>query len=160
MIQLQFVSENYLSSRIIGWFSAGHLSHVDAVWSNGANLLGARSDNPGGFGAGVRVRSANYVKFSRRIVVSIPATAEQELRWEQFLNNQQGLPYDSAAIWAFAFGRNWREPDSWICSELQARALEVAGLTPPLYLACNKITPVALALVVSALPGVSIVPRS
>lgn len=155
MIQLQFVAEKDLGSEIIGWFSAGHLSHVDALW--GGNLLGARSDNPGGYGYGVRARGPGYAKFSRRVLMTIPTTDDQNLKWQQFLNNQQGKPYDSEAIWAFAFNRNWRETDSWICSELQARALEVAGIVPPLYLTCNKITPVALALTVSALQGVTIV---
>lgn len=155
-IRLQFVSEHDLGSAVIGWFSAGYLSHVDAIWGNGADLLGARSDNPGGFGYGVRVRAAGYAKFNRRVVMTIPTTQEQDLKWQQFLNNQQGKPYDSEAIWAFVFNRNWREQDSWICSELQAAALEEAGIVPQLYLATNKITPNALALTVSALPGVTI----
>jgi uncharacterized protein YycO len=154
MVQLQFVCENAISSQAIAWFSAGHFSHVDAVWGNGADLLGARSDNPGGYGKGVRARRANYLTFSRRVLFAIPATQEQDLKWQQFLNNQQGKPYDSEAIWAFLFNRNWREQDSWICSELQAAALEHAGIIPPLYLAANKITPVSLALAVSALVGV------
>lgn len=72
------------------------------------------------------------------------------MKWLEFLMSQLGKPYDYEAIWGFLLNRDWREPDSWICSELQARALEVAGIVPCLYLACNKITPVALALAVSA----------
>jgi hypothetical protein len=155
-IQLQFVSENYLSSRIIGWFGGGNLSHVDAIWGGGADLLGARSDDPGGFGKGVRIRASGYVKFSRRVVMTLVTTPAQDLVWQQFLNSQIGKPYDWRAIMAFIFGRNWRETDSWICSELQAAALEAAQIVPKLYLSANKITPDALALMVSALPGVTV----
>ncbi len=32
-----------MSSQAIAWFSAGHFSHVDAIWGDGADLLGARN---------------------------------------------------------------------------------------------------------------------
>ena len=50
--------------------------------------------------------------------------------------------------------RDWRNPDSWICSELQTAAGEKSAILRPLYLAANKITPVASALVYSAAGGV------
>jgi hypothetical protein len=154
-LHLQFVAERALGSEAIGWFSAGHLSHVDAVLPDGM-LLGARSDRVGGRPPGVWARPPGYLRFSRRALATLPASDEQYALWLAFLDAQRGKPYDWRAIWGFVFGRNWREEDSWICSELQARALEVAGLIPPLYLAANKITPVALALAVSAIPGARI----
>lgn len=76
----------------------------------------------------------------------------QSRAFYRFLRAQVGKPYDHSAIWGFASGRDWREDDSWICSELQAAALEHAGIVPnQLYLAANKITPVALAFGLSFL---------
>jgi uncharacterized protein YycO len=141
-----------LSSRAIAWFSAGHFSHVDAVLPDG-RLLGARDDHVGGQPPGVRIRPPNYVKWSRRVVMKVPASAEQTYKFYAFLRDQLGKPYDSEAIWAFAFNRDWRAPDSWICSELQSAAGEYSGLMPRLYLAANKITPVACALAFSAVGG-------
>lgn len=155
MIQLQFVCEAALSSETIAWFSAGHFSHVDAVVDNGS-LLGARSDFVGRQPPGVEIRPWDYARFSRRVVFSIPARPDQKRNFNAFLNRQIGKPYDSQAIWGFVLNRDWREDDSWICSELQAAALEAAGILPPLYLAANKITPVALALVVSAIGATAV----
>jgi uncharacterized protein YycO len=155
LIRLQFVGENDIASRIIGAFSAGHLSHVDAIWGTGG-LLGARSDNPDGAGKGVQIRRPEYEKFARRVIATIPCTPDQEAAWTSFLTQQIGKPYDWRAIWAFAFNRNWQEEDSYICSELQAAALMKAQIVPPLYLAANKVVPVSLVLAVSALPNVTL----
>jgi hypothetical protein len=152
LICLQFVGDNDIGSRLISWFSAGHLSHVDAVLPDG-RLLGARSDKVGGAPPGVRIRPPDYVHFARKVALSMPATDSQMTAFYDFLQRQIGRPYDMSAIWGFVFGRDWRETDSWICSELQAAALEAAGVVPQLYLAANKITPVSLALAVSAIKG-------
>lgn len=153
-ILFQFVCEKAISSQVIAWFSTGHFSHVDAVLDDGS-LLGARSDRVGGRPAGVQIRPPNYISFSLRVVMAIPATDSLNAAFYAFLRSQVGKPYDSEAIWAFLFNRNWRETDSWICSELQAAGLEQAGVTPRLYLAANKITPVSLALAISAVGGVA-----
>ena len=153
-ILLQFVCEKAISSQVIAWFSAGHFSHVDALLEDGT-LLGARSDRVGGQPPGVQIRPPNYINFSRRVVMAIPATDAQNTNFHAFLRRQLGKPYDSEAIWAFLFNRDWRETDSWICSELQAAGLEHAAITPRLYLAANKITPVSLALAASAIGGVA-----
>lgn len=150
MIRLQFSRQADFASDAIAWFSSGHLSHVDAVMGNGF-LLGSRSDVVEHIPAGVQIRPPWYARFAEKVVFEIPATPFQYARWERFLEAQIGKPYDSTAIWGFVTGRDWREQDSWFCSELQARALEVAGVAPNLYLAANKITPVALALAVSAM---------
>jgi uncharacterized protein YycO len=149
MAALQFVCQDAISSQLIAWFSQGHFSHVDAILPD-SNLLGARSDSVGGKPPGVQIRPPNYAKFSRRVVMNLPATPAQDAAFYGFLQSQVGKPYDTTAIFAFMFNRDWRAPDSWICSELQAAACEVAGITPPLYLAANKITPVGCALACSA----------
>lgn len=146
IIQLQFVCEAKITSRAIAWFSQGHFSHVDAVTPSG-NLLGARHSG------GVQVRSPGYLNFTNRVLMTVPCTDAQNLAFYSFLAAQVGKPYDAEAIWAFAFNRNWRETDSWICSELLAAAGESAGILPTLYLAANKITPVVCAVAFSAVGG-------
>ena len=159
-IQLQFVSEADIGSRTISWFSQGHFSHVDALLPDG-HLLGSRHDwtcsSPGvvrDIPPGVRIRPPSYLNFSRRIVMTVPATDAQTKAFYDFLNTQIGKPYDSLAIVGFMIGRDWREDDSWICSELQTMAGETATILPRLYIAANKITPVACALAYSVLGGV------
>lgn len=153
-IRLQFVCEAALSSQAIAWFSSGHFSHVDCLLDDGT-LLGARDDAVGGQPPGVRVRPQGYVKWSRRVVMTVPCAADQKKLYHTFLFDQLGKPYDTEAIWAFLFNRDWRARDSWICSELQSAAGEKAGVFPQLYLAANKITPVACALAFSAIGGVA-----
>lgn len=155
-VRLQFVYGSGLSSRAISWFSAGsgakRLSHVDAVLDDGS-LFGARSDSIGGEPPGVYRRPAGYEKWSYKIVFELATTDAQKKAWTQFLQDQYAKKYDKLAIWGFVLGRAWRDDDCWICSELQARALEVAGIIPPLYLTVSRITPEALALVCSAIGG-------
>ena len=66
-----------------------------------------------------------------------------------FLRAQIGKPYDTDAVLGLGIGRNWREPDSWFCSELQAAALEASGYLPKLSAADNHISPRDLLLVLS-----------
>lgn len=150
-IKLQFVCEAALSSQMIAWFSSGHFSHVDAVLNNGY-LIGARYDTCGGQLPGVRIRPPGYHKFTRRVIMDVPATPEQTKKFYDFMLAQQGKPYDREAIWAFLFNRDWREDDSWICSECITAAGEVSVL-PQLYLSANKITPVTCAVAFSAIGG-------
>jgi hypothetical protein len=69
------------------------------------------------------------------------------------MSEQDGKPYDWRAILGFGMGeRDWRVPDSWFCSELQARALEVAGiLNFPADVPMWRITPRDLWLLVTQL---------
>jgi len=138
-----------LSSRAIGWFGGGYYSHVDCVLSDG-RLLGARSDAVGGQKPGVRIRQQDYEVWQRRTLIRIAVTAYQYCEWMRFLEAQLGKPYDRTAIWAFALDRDWREQDSWICSELASRSIEMA-LGLELALPVNKIDPGACSLVASAL---------
>lgn len=149
-VRLQFVRENKIGSKLIAWFGAGEFSHADCLLDDG-RLLGARHDRVGGKPPGVQIRPPGYAKFVRCDIFTLSATDAQERSFHEFLFSQLNKPYDMSAIYGFITGRNWRQPDSWICSELAGRALEISGISPPLYLACNKISPVALALVASAL---------
>jgi hypothetical protein len=147
MIRLQFVLGTGISSQAIAWFSAGVFSHVDAVLSDGT-LLGARSDKADGI-SGVAVRKPFYERWKRRVVMSLTVEPQKETLFNQFLDRQIGKPYDNTAIWGFVAGRNWREEDSWFCSELLTAALETATIFPTLYTPRDKVTPAALALLMS-----------
>jgi uncharacterized protein YycO len=153
-IKLRFVCEKAISSQVISWFSAGHFSHVDVALDDGT-YLGVRSDcNPG-----VQIRPTNYIQaagqgIAHEMIMRVPCSDAQQAAFYKFLYAQIGKPYDNEAIWAFAFNRNWRRTDSWICSELVCGAEEKGGILLPLYLAANKIVPVACAFVNSAIGGV------
>lgn len=162
MIRLRFVQGHGWASRLIAWFSADHLSHVDAIMPDGT-LLGARSDDIGGVPPWRGVRRRHYVPEPYEPVrlfkiYQIPSTNRQEAAFYGFLASQEGRPYDKLAILAFFIDRNWRDEDAWYCSELQAAALIEAGLLAHGYLSANKITPVMLAELVSLIPGAVQVP--
>jgi hypothetical protein len=150
-VVLSFDQGSGFSSGAIEYYS-GPWSHVDNVTPKG--LLGARSDRVGGQPAGVWPRPPGYQKSLRgQARVSLPCSAGQYQRWLDFLYAQVGKRYDKLAIFAFIIERDWRDESAWFCSELAARALEVAGILPPLSLTPNKIAPGALALAVSAAGG-------
>lgn len=131
------------------------MSHVDIVLPND-DLLGARSDRVGHRPAGVEVRPAGYVPWSRRVVIELASDATQNAKFYKFLGEQIGKPYDKTAIFAFVWNRDWRERDSWFCSELAAAALEAAGLIHHIFNDVNKVTPSALADILTAMGGVVI----
>lgn len=149
-IRLRFTREAALTSRIIAYAGAGEFSHVGYLLDDGSEL-GARSDHVGGKPPGVQIRPPNYGKFVRAAIFTIQTVPEREARFKSFLFSQIGKPYDNAAIWGFVTGRDWRVQGSWICSELQAAALESSAIVFPLYLACNKVSPTTLAAIVSAI---------
>lgn len=143
MITLQFVACGDPASEAIKLFSRGWPSHVDAVLSDGS-LLGARLDG------GVAIRRPNYEPFDRVQRIVLDTAPALEGRFTDFLRQQLGKPYDKLAIAAFAVQRDWRQPDAWFCSELQAAALEACGFFPqPLANPANEITPRDLLLLVS-----------
>jgi hypothetical protein len=141
-----------ISSRAIEWFSAAPFSHVAAVWSP-TEYLDAHADTIAGIKPGVQIRPQLIEVADLKVMMQLDMKDWQITIWRSFLQKQIGLPYDKPGIIGFATGRDWREPDSWFCSELQAAALEACGRCPKLYTPNNKITPGALANIVSALGG-------
>ena len=135
-IQLQFVAEAGVGATAIRWFTHSDFSHVDTVMPDG-RLLGARSDTAT---PGVAIRSPDYAMFTTRKRVTVPTSDAAAAIFYAFLHAQLGKPYDMTAIYAFAVNRNWREVDSWFCSELVASALETAGIVKIVSQA-NRITP-------------------
>jgi hypothetical protein len=144
-----------LPSRAIEYVSFGPFSHAGfwnvPGWADDGFVYDSREDVIGGASPGVQYRDAEYLNiYPRMVLFEFDSDFEHESRLVYFLREQEGLPYDKPAIFGFACDRDWREPDSWFCSELVAAALEYAGMIPRLYAPANKITPVALSIAMSA----------
>ena len=151
MVTLQFCREARLSSDIIAWFSAGTLSHVDAVLPDG--LLGAFEREVRGYPSGVFVRRPGYINLAAQVRADIPCTAEQRAAWLNFLREQIGKPYDWSAILGFATGRYLPNKNAWMCSKMQLAALVTSTIIRSPWLDESKTTPIALLNLISALPG-------
>lgn len=108
-------------------------THVDIVMPDG-QLLGARADG------GVLIRAADYQPFAATLVVDIAVADEIEAAYYAFARAQIGKPYDFTAIAHMALidvdpakptqERDWRENDSWFCSELDLACMEASRALP------------------------------
>lgn len=117
MITLQFVTSTWSpASAFIRYWTFSEYSHVDFVMPDG-QLLGSH------LSGGVKVRPANYAHFSKvlRVTADVPDSVLEAAV------SQIGKPYDWQAIVNFFAQRDWREDDSWFCSELVAWSFEKAG---------------------------------
>ncbi len=124
-VTLQFSTQRGWASGLIRWFGHGQpYSHVDFVLPGG-RLLGSRTDAPVSGQTGVQIRPANYAKFSAVLRVSIQTPHAAAIY--AAARSQIGKPYDRRGIIGFVCGRNWRDTDSWFCSELAAWAFEQGG---------------------------------
>lgn len=139
MITLQFVGSDSLSSRFIELKGGGPYSHVDIVLPD-ETLLGARDDVVGGQPSGVHIRPAGYETWERVARVHVECTEEQAAIAYAYAKAQLGKPYDSTAILAFIFNRDWKEEDSWFCSELAIATIRFLFKYPPAT-SVNKIDP-------------------
>ena len=125
MIVLQFAAQDNLPTALIELYGHGFPSHVDLVLPDGG-LLGARIDADGAPAAGVQIRKPGYANFTRIERWGIPVSPPVEAKYYELARAQIGKPYDWQAIAAFAVGRDWRNPDAWMCSELQTWLCEQA----------------------------------
>ena len=149
MIRLQFSRQNDLISDEIAWFSAGDFSHVDVILPGG-NLLGSRSDTVGGQHSGVQIRPPDYANFAIKVQMWAHFEPHIEIQLLDWYRSQVGKPYDHEAILGFIVNRNWRDDGSWECAELVTAGLEQFKILPTLYTPSNRVTPVCLATVISA----------
>jgi hypothetical protein len=160
-LDLRFVTSRGVASDLIarGQLGCGFPTHVEVRLSDG-RLLGAHLDG------GVIIRPAGYDDDTLQAehFVPLPCTDIQRDDALTFLDLQVGKHYDSVAIAALAAGaiagvpRDWREPDSWFCSELDAAALEAAGIFK-LPVGVNHVTPLMLYCAVAGRVGNVGVPR-
>jgi hypothetical protein len=153
MIQLRFVTD--LGGDFISWAIRGAelgfwASHVEAIKPDGSAYLGARA------GSGVQWAPKGYDAKYHAVeqLIEVPATDAQTAEFWAFLEAQIGAPYDDDIIKGFAAGmllgqRDWHESGAWICSELQAAALEAAGVLRPFPQGKLYITPESLLTAIS-----------
>ena len=103
-------------------------------WSHAGFVCGNRFFSAQG--DGVRWRDCD--PHAKLLFLTAPKI-EEAFNWA---TTQLGKPYDFTALFGLALDRNWREDDSWFCSELVAAAFEAVGaplfnLSTPVY----RITP-------------------
>jgi len=151
MATIIFSTEKDLISGTIRAFTWSSVSHVDLQLPAGlkygdgrvtsaGDLVGARFAQDKGLNKGVSVRPWNYHKTSKEIWAETSTSPETDAKIYAAALSQAGKPYDLSGIANFALHRNWREDDSFFCSELIAWAFEKGG-APLLNGNCNRITP-------------------
>jgi hypothetical protein len=149
-VTLQFVSDVSLSDTFIEWYGHDAFSHVDYVLPDNT-LLGSRLPN------GVAIRQPNYEVFTRVLRVTVPCTDIVAASFDALAKSQIGKGYDTTAIMGFVFGRNWREPDTWTCTEYLAWVSEGSLLFPEMLVTpTNRIDPQDYLLALSVLTEVKL----
>ena len=147
MITLRWVTDSDPISAAIRDFEYGFWASHNEVLMPDGTLLGAHYDG------GVLARSKDYDKgkFARELYVPILVSQAMADKFHTFLRSQINKPYDTKAIAGIVLQRNWREPDSWFCSELVAAALADCSYWPSrLADDFNHITPRDTLLIVSS----------
>lgn len=154
-VNLQFSVCDDLGSWAIRQYDHGSFSHVDAILTDGS-LLGSRDDEVGGKPSGVQIRPAGYLNFMATKHLSIPCSDEVQDAFYAIWKSQIGKPYDRSAIMGFVFERDWRQTDSWFCSEGVTWSAEQSKLFPFLLaMPSSKVTPNGLYLACSVLVDVT-----
>lgn len=126
---LRAVQGGGVDSRLIE-FRCGWCSHVEAIGRYTKSLtFGAQFFG----GVGYRHQADKCYRHTRKVEVwHIPCTSDQRSRFWDFMDAQDGKPYDWKAIAGFAIGqRTWDEPNAWFCSELVMAALKESGIWQP-----------------------------
>lgn len=157
-IVVQGSLEKALASEALAYFSMGGthgISHMDSVMDDGT-LFGARDDHVGGKPPGLEKRPPGYATFIRRVVAHIPGTILQQQGYWAFLDSQEHKPYDEMDIWRFAENKDANPNGQWFCNAVVITALQsVDLLRSPLYLAPQKLTPVAAMVLITSIAGVT-----
>ena len=156
LLQIQFSTSPAFSSGLIRRLSHSEFSHVDFIVPEG--LLGVSGkDNalldPGG--VVVRAHEA-WPYLGKPKIATIKCSDTVAKAAIDACRSQVGKPFDNSALWGFLNDqakeplRDWRDPESWFCSELIAWSLEKAGLfSYPLAVAKNRVTPADVLLIIN-----------
>lgn len=121
MICIRFVTADDFISRGIRYVTHSPWSHVEFVTPDGLHALGAMHDG------GVQLRPINHGTYSLDYRFLLPANDEQTAAIWAYAKAQIGKPYDTTAILGILAHRDWREEDSWFCSELVSASCEKGG---------------------------------
>ena len=150
-ICIQYSTSPAFASGVIRRLCHSPFSHVDIVLDSGQEhgLLGVSGEDRSiGDLGGVRIRPHPAWAYKGNPKVAI-LTGVADKVYDDFMrlaHSQIGKPFDDAALWGFLKDtpndRDWRQPDSWFCSEFVVWSLEQAGFFPyELIVAKNRITP-------------------
>ena len=151
MIQLLFTNESNPAHYIIDFATRSKYTHVDVVVP-GNLYFGAK---PRG---GVKFRKENKTKMKTCLVMNLDVSEEVQQKFYEFLFKQENKPYDWRACLTWFVVRDWKEDDSWFCSELVAAALMKSGFfegTSSIFYSCSRISPSDLILLLSGRSNVS-----
>ena len=118
-----------LISRVIGYFGAGYYSHIDVRTPQGyyrGAFENERTVRGIWYPPGYEDRPEAYYGPALRVTdYTIDVSVGQ---WEEYWrasNAKLHKPYDYRGLWeTFVEGRQWRDNDSWWCSEAVADNLE------------------------------------
>ena len=151
-LRLRFVRGTAWDSRVIEYQTRCWCSHVEYVQPENRVTFGAQLKG------GVKRRPLNdpcYRDIARTETWILQTAMFQEEAIARFIEQTDGTAYDWRAILSFGLGsRDWREPDSWFCSEWTARLLELANvITFPKVLPITRITPRDIYLLFSQVRG-------
>ena len=135
LLKWRIVSDCDPVSGIIRFVTRGIVSHVEFLFDDELGTIGARADG------GVKIRPVDYCHFPVDFRFRVPCTDDQYNKAHNFLRAQLGKPYNFEDILGILVNRDWRESDSWICSELWAATMEEAGLIGRLASSICMITP-------------------
>lgn len=142
MIILRFVHGTSFFDKCIQQFTWGYWNHVE-LWTP-AGYFGAQPEG------GVQCRPFGYDtgKFSDEAFRCIELCPRDQSRFWVWTYAQKGKPYDWTGIFGLVARRDWKEPDSWFCSELIAAAFDAIGcpVVNPFQNQHYKITPRDLGL--------------
>ena len=151
--QIRFVRGTGWDSRVIEWGTRSWTSHVEEFFPGIGKTFGAML-NGGVIYRGVSDKQ--YRNVSHWEAWRLPIRYDQYLALCGFRLKCYGLPYNWKAIVSFACGeRDWRDSNSWFCSEYIVRAMEVMGIVRlPLSIPTDRITPRDAYLIFTGLLGV------
>jgi len=132
----QYSTSTAFTSKIIRRLTHSQFSHIDLVLPEG--LLGVSGkDKSIGDSGGVLVRKFGcWPYLFPPKLAHVQCSDEVQKKTIDWAVSQIGRPFDKKALYHFLreraglklIGRDWRDPNSWFCSEFQIRAAEIGGL--------------------------------
>lgn len=118
-VRLRFITNpKSIVSAAIRWATFSEFSHVEFALPEG--YLGAHADG------GVLLRHFDYDPSPKFAFARIECGETTTRNVIQIARAQIGKPYDMTAIVGLFFNRDWRQPDSWFCSELVEYCFDAA----------------------------------